>query len=681
MKSVSLLQSKLSKWLALAVLVAITTIGLGLINKLSTNEYDRDIQNWQYRLSLMADVREELLNEWMSSQYDTLTSLANNQSLQLYLTQLTNNNSNYDGVQLAQRTYLKNLLIQTAKNSGFIEEVTPSPIKANVATIRHSGIAIVSAEGKVIVATPGMPILDKLTLEKAKISAQSRNKQLRDVYLDQHKQQVIAFIVPAHNINNTNASQSASASIIGITTLNNNLYPLLSKEIFSTKSDQTILVRRHHSSIIYLNKKNESHSNMFLKLPHDAKNLAAAYALDNPGAFAIRKNYAEQNILFMSREIQDTNWLLLQTISSAEALEGSDARRKSLTISFSLGLAAILFILIASWRHGASLYAQKYAAALNEKSTLLTQQKEALQTVTNNIGDLILIIDKKMRIQFSNLPVASIYNLTPDSLNNKGLAESFGHETGKLIQNFVEDSHNNSSTIVVVSELTFNNFTKTYHCSFFPINEYNTLIVLHDITELRNAENKHKRLMKHLVQTLTHVIDSYVPDSANHSQKTTKLARSIAQEINLSKTEIETLELAACLANIGKLFIPRDILEKTTELTDEERDTLQTTINQTSNILIDLEFDGPVLETIAQKNEHIDGSGYPGGISGDRILITARILAVANAFVAMQSPRAYREPLSNKEILDQLYKESGTIYDKHIIAALMHVTANKTDWK
>ncbi len=676
MKSVSLLQTKLSKWLALIILVAITVIGLGLINKLSTNEYERDIQNWQYRLSLMADVREDLLNDWMSSQYETLTSLANNQSLQLYLTQLSNNNGDYTSVQLAQRTYLKNLLIQTAKNSGFVEKITPSPIKANVATIRHSGIAIVSADGKVIVATPGMPILDKLSLEKAKISVKTGTKQLRDIYLDQHKQQVITFIVPAHNINNN----KASASIIGITTLSDKLYPLLNKEIFSTKSDETLLVRRHHNSIIYLNKKNNSHQNMFLKLPHDVNNLAAAYALDNPGAFAIRKNYTGKDILFMSREIQDTNWLLLQTISSAEALEGSYARRESLIISFSLGLAALLFILIASWRHGASLYAQKYAAALNEKSALLTQQKEALQTVTNNIGDFILIIDKKMCIQFSNLPIASIYNLTPDNLIDKGLTESFGYETGKLIQKFVADAHNNNRTVVVVSELTFNNLTKTYHCSFFPINEYNTLVVLHDITELRNAEDKHKRLMKHLVQTLTHVIDSYVPDSANHSQKTTKLARSIAQEINLSKTEIETLELAACLANIGKLFIPRDILEKTTELTDEERDTLQTTITQTSNILIDLEFDGPVLETIAQKNEHIDGSGYPGGISGDKILITARILAVANAFVAMQSPRAYREPLSNQEILDQLYNESGTIYDKRIIATLMHVAANKKDW-
>jgi len=680
MKSVSLLQNNNSKWFALIILVVITAIGLGLINKLSKSESERDSQNWQYRLSLMADVREELLNNWMSAQFGTLSSLAKNQSLRLYLSEVSKSQTNsLSDIQTAQRTYLQNLLLQTAIKNGFYEKSAISPIKANITQVKHSGIAIVSTEGKVIAATPGMPVLDKLSIEKIKQVASNRNKQLHDIYLDDHNEQVIAFIVPAPIITNANITNPTKASIIGIRTVGNSLYPLLDKEIFSTKTDDSILVRRHQSSVIYLNKKNNNYEGIFLKLPRDSKKLAAAYALSNPGAFSIKRNYSGKEVLFISREVKDTNWLLLQTISSTEALAASEARRQSLIISFLLGLAALIFILIASWRHGASLYAQKYAAALQEKSAILTQQKNVLQTVTNNIGDLILIIDDQLHIQFSNLPVASIYGLTPEDLVGKTLTASFGHETGKVIENYILDSHNNNRTVITVNKLSFNNTRNTYHCSFFPINEYNTLIVLHDITELRNAVDKHKRLMKHLVQTLTHVIDSYVPDSANHSAKTTKLAHAIAQELNLSNTDIETLELAACLANIGKLFIPREILEKTTELTDEERETLQTTINQTSNILIDLEFDGPVLETIAQKSEHIDGSGYPGGISGEQILMTARILAVANAFVAMQSPRAYRKPLSTKDILDQLYKESGTLYDKRVIAALMHVSENRKD--
>jgi len=680
MNSVSLTQNNTSKWLALILLAVIGIIGLGLINKLSSSEYDRDIQNWQSRLSLMADVREELVNNWMSEQYGTLSSLANNQSLRLYLTQISNNTGNVNAeTQTAQRNYLNNLLLQTAKNNGFFEELSVTQIKANVRIPRNAGIAIVSAEGKVIAATLGMPILDKLSLEKIKSSARNRDKLIRDIYFNQYAEKVIAFIIPAPTIINTNSSKPTIHSIIGIRKLNDGLYPLLDKEIFSTKTDESILVRQHLGEVIYLNKPNANNKNMFLRFPHDPNNIASAYALKTPGAFGIKNNYKGQEILFISRQIAGTSWLLLQTISYNEALQSSKDRQKQLVISFALGLAALIFILIASWRHGASLYAKKYNAVLEEKSNLLTKQNNILQSVTDNIGDLILIINKNRQITFSNMHVASLYQLQPNDLIGKSLIATFGNKAGEILHQHVITSQNTSQPVISVHKLNLKNIDKNYHCSFFPINKQDTLIVLHDITELRNAENKHKRLMKHLVHTLTHVIDSYVPDSANHSSKTTKLASAIAKELNLSNVELETLELAACLSNIGKLFIPREILQKTTKLTDDERSILQSTINQTANILVDLEFDGPVLETIAQKNEHVDGSGYPGGISGERILLTARILTVANAFVAMQSPRVYRDSLSVSDILDQLYDDSGKIYDKRVIAALMHTAENKQE--
>ena len=76
----------------------------------------------------------------------------------------------------------------------------------------------------------------------------------------------------------------------------------------------------------------------------------------------------------------------------------------------------------------------------------------------------------------------------------------------------------------------------------------------------------------------------------------------------------------------------------------------------------------------------MDGSGYPERLSGDRIILTARILAVANAFVALVSPRAYREAVSIEEALDQLLKEAGSKYDRRVVAALFHVAGHRSDW-
>lgn len=679
MKSESLLQRKSSIWIALLILITIIVIGIGLINKFSTTEYNKDMRNWQYRLSLMADVREDLINNWMAAQYSTLSTLAKNQSLQLYLSQISakTNDSNND-IQNAQRAYLRNLIMLTASNNGFYEKNQPNPIKANIPVVKHSGIAIVSDSGKVIIATPNMPLLDKLSIAKAQEVAKNKVKGIRDIYLNENSEQVIVFMVPAPTI--TNLSGKTSATIVGVRTLKDSLYPLLDKEIFSTETDASILVRRHQGSVIYLNKENTNNKNMFMHLPRDPSQLAAAYALENPGLFGEKKDFTGKDVVFVSRQIQGTNWLLLQMISSQEALKDSKANQESLITSFSYGLAALVFIILASWRHGASLHAQKYAKDLEEKSLLLSQQRKVLYSITNNIGDLILIIDSDLHIQFSNTPVAAIYQLKPTDILGKTLAATFGNEIGKKLEQHAFATRDSGKNISSVQKFSFDKEIKIYHSNFLPLGDDNILIVLHDITELKNSEDKNKRLMTNLVHTLTHVIDSYIPDSANHSEKTTKLASAIAKEINLPSADIETLELAACLANIGKLFTPREILLKKTELSIEERNTLQTTLNQTTNMLIDLEFDGPVLETIAQKNECMDGSGYPGGLAGDDILMTARILAVANAFVAMHSPRAYREPLPTDEILRQLYEDSGTLYDKHVIATLIHVAENKLDW-
>lgn len=680
MKPATILQSKSSIWLALLVLVVIVIIGFGLINKLTKIERNRDIQNWQHRLSLMADVREDLLNDWLATQDTTLSSLAKNQSLQLYLSHISRKKDlSKTDVEAAQRTYLRNLLIKTAKSNGFYEESPVSPIKANIPVIKHSGIAILNAEGEIIIATPGMPALDKLSIEIGKEVAKSGNKAIRDIYLNKHAEQVMAFMVPVPALANTDVSEKATATILGLRTIRNSLYPLLDKEIFSTTTDASILIRGDKGSVVYLNKENPNNPDMFVRLPREPDALAAAYALGNPGAFGIRKDFSGKEVLFISRPIQDTNWLLLQMISDEEALRESDAHQKSLFTSFSLGLAAFIFIIVASWRHGASLHAQHYAHKLEEKSTLLAQQRNLLESVTDNIGDLIILIDSHSHIQFSNMPTASLYQLKPADLVGKTVTAAFGSEPGKAIEEQSQSARNTGRIVVSVNEFSFDNTMQTYHSSFVPVGKDNILIVLHDITMLKNAQEKHDRLMNNLVHTLTHVIDGYDPNCANHSAKTTKIASAIGKAMNLSQADMETLELAAGLANIGKLFVPREILTKTTELTADERNTLQATVNQTTNILVGLDFDGPVLETIAQKNEHMDGSGKPGGLTGENILMTARILAVANAFVAMHSPRAYREPLSTDDILHHIYEDSDKLYDKHVVAALMHVAENKLD--
>src|SRR5207302_2662956 len=128
--------------------------------------------------------------------------------------------------------------------------------------------------------------------------------------------------------------------------------------------------------------------------------------------------------------------------------------------------------------------------------------------------------------------------------------------------------------------------------------------------------------------------------AADQSTRVATLSRAVAEEMELPPGLAETVETAGYLMNFGKLLVPPELLTKTGPLSEAEMVLIRSSIQTTADIIAGIEFDGPVVETLRQMQERFDGEG-PRGLKGDAILLTARIVAVANAFVAMASPRAY----------------------------------------
>ena len=137
----------------------------------------------------------------------------------------------------------------------------------------------------------------------------------------------------------------------------------------------------------------------------------------------------------------------------------------------------------------------------------------------------------------------------------------------------------------------------------------------------------------------------------------------------------------ALLANIGKLYLPREILTKHEPLTEEEKHMLQQHVIYAVDILKDLKFDGPLIQIIEQKNERPDGKGCPACLTADSIMREAKIISVANAFVAMSSARAYRPGLPVNKVIDTLLEQADSAFDRNVIAALFHIAENRSDWK
>jgi HD-GYP domain-containing protein (c-di-GMP phosphodiesterase class II) len=184
----------------------------------------------------------------------------------------------------------------------------------------------------------------------------------------------------------------------------------------------------------------------------------------------------------------------------------------------------------------------------------------------------------------------------------------------------------------------------------------------------------HKDLwFKSTVDLLSRAIDTKNRFFPGHSQMVKKYVTLLGAELRLNSNELECLDLAASIQDIGKLTIPDKILEKQDELSKEELDEIRAHPVKSIEILERVEEFKEIIPIIKYHHEKYDGSGYPEGLSGEEIPKLARILAVADAYSAMICPRPYREPMQKQEAVKSLKAQKSTQFDPEFINAFLKV--------
>jgi response regulator RpfG family c-di-GMP phosphodiesterase len=152
-----------------------------------------------------------------------------------------------------------------------------------------------------------------------------------------------------------------------------------------------------------------------------------------------------------------------------------------------------------------------------------------------------------------------------------------------------------------------------------------------------------------------------------HSQRVTIYSVTIAREMGLRGEEIEKLRRAAILHDLGKIGVREGVLNKPGRLTDEEYGEIVRHPEVAMRILEPIPFFQPLLPSILHHHEWFDGRGYPGRLSGDRIPLASRIMAVADTFDAMTSTRAYRKALPVADANAEIRRCAGTQFDPEIV--------------
>lgn len=178
------------------------------------------------------------------------------------------------------------------------------------------------------------------------------------------------------------------------------------------------------------------------------------------------------------------------------------------------------------------------------------------------------------------------------------------------------------------------------------------------------------------VRAMGQMMEVRDPYTAGHQSRVSLICVEIARLMGMPVFNIKGLELAALIHDVGKLAIPSEILSKPGRLTSQEFDLIKTHPMVGYNIVRNIDFPWPVAKTILQHHERTDGSGYPGGLPEQDILLESRILGVADVIEAMSSNRPYRPALGISLALEEIALNKGRLYDGDVVDATLKYYAS-----
>lgn len=659
--------------LALAVVAA---VGVVVVVRFVEAERERELRGWQVRLGLVADSRAASIGDWLERQRATVGTLAANASLRLYLSEasLAGNDPARITEASAQAGYLRNLLAVTADRAGFIAAQPARRLAANVQRPGSAGLAVLDGQGRVTVASPDMPPLD------ARLAAFARDpspdRAVLDIYPGAGGRPSMAFRAPVLGIQ-ADPGSAPLGWVLGVREVDDELFPLLQRPPTAEKTAESLLVRAADAAIEFISPLADGSPALGKRLAASTPDLAEADALSSPGGFAIARDYREAEVLATGRALPGVPWTLVHKIDRAEALADSDARLNRLLLTLLLAIAAVAAALVAVWRHAVSRRASDAAARLRALATRFAAQGRLLRLVTDSQPAAMFIADPEGRLRFANRVLGERLGAQAADLVGKSLSAVFGPAAARhyvMSSRAAVDGQHIHSECERSEEGGETRVRRSDHIPLGADTELpgSTLIVEEDITALVLERERRERTLRELVRALVTVVDRRDPYAANHSQRTAAVARRIAAEMGLDPVTIETAETAGNLMNVGKILVPEQVLTRSGDLSAGEIRQIRDSIQAGADLLRGIEFDGPVVETLRQSPERCDGKG-PQGLAGDAIILPARIVAVANAFVALVSARAHRPGLGFDAAIDTLLKETGTAFDRRVVAALINV--------
>jgi PAS domain S-box-containing protein len=415
-------------------------------------------------------------------------------------------------------------------------------------------------------------------------------------------------------------------------------------------------------------------------LPGKIQRIGTSLVLDHkePLAFAVRSSLAGSTRAYsLGLPIAGADmWIIVEADYDVarDALRGQQKALLSiaalLIVSFAVTFGAVWALLIGNQE-------RKVARHFESLAEEIEKQRQLLDRINNTISDYIVLKDLQGRYLYANPAFAEAVGRTPEEMIGLDSEAVFGYDTARRLENSDQQVLASGETVTLNEQVYLQSEPHHLQISKSVLKDTDgkpsgIVSVIRDVTEIVEVQRRQEQATAKTVEALVRAIELTDPYLAGHSRLMRSLSIEVAKAMNASDVDIATVDTAANLSQVGKLFIDRDLLFKAEALTAEEKFELEQHTEHAAKVLQDIDFGLPVFEAVYQMNETLNGKGYPNGLKGDEIGLPARVLAVVNSFCAMVGPRAYRAARSADETLEIIKAGEGA-YDQRVVTALEEV--------
>lgn len=385
----------------------------------------------------------------------------------------------------------------------------------------------------------------------------------------------------------------------------------------------------------------------------------------------------------LSEPVPGTSWQMLYDVDAASVRGDIVATRVVVSLLILAALGCIgAGVLVVWWRqslHNSLALAEQY----RDFAARLEAQHQLLNSINDTIAEEITVVDANRRIVYANTAFAERVDRDPRGCSGEAihhlltpeLARRFAEWDARVLKGesmmgkVYEDREGLAPRWLAISKVPFTGVDGTAS---------GVVTLVRDITEAQIARERQRQTMEDTIRVLSRSVAAADPYLADHANRLREVAVGIAREMGCTDAEIDTLGTAASLSQIGKIFLPRELIRKETRLTPDQRLKLAAHIDLALEAVRGIAFELPVPQTLEQIHERLDGSGYPRGRSGAEITRLGRILAVADVFAARTAPRSYREAVSPEKVLE-IFREHPEKYDLEVVDVLARIAPKTAD--